>query len=120
MRIGFSFKMLLLATAAFVMVGCEDMGGQLVVSKEIKVHAGFHNDQVIVPGTYKTSLNFKKNSVVASIEVAQNTKTKVTFDLPANSSLPANGNFELTSAQTGQPLAVGRCRIGWYQLPARP
>ena len=97
-------KALLVAVAALSLMGCDEMDGQLTVVKDFKVKVK-NKEQTISAGVYKTQLDFKKDRIQAEIENASG-KTKVDFKVPEGSTLPENGNFELRSAQTDQPVDV--------------
>lgn len=97
-------KKLLLGSALLFMFGCEDLTGTLTAFESFKVNAK-GGVQTVVAGAHKTSLNFKKNKVVANIETGGST-IKMNLTIPENSVIPANGNFDLLAKDSGQPFDV--------------
>lgn len=96
-------KKLLMGAAVLFMFGCEDLTGTLNVNQSFKVNA--KGASVIESGSYKTSLDFKKNKIVAVVEVADS-KVKMNLNVPENTVVPANGSFELSASESGQPFDV--------------
>ncbi|MBC7420238.1 MAG: hypothetical protein H7328_05870 [Bdellovibrio sp.] len=101
-----NMKKIFVAATALFMMGCEEMDGQLTVSKNLNVKSSKNQNVVLNAGTYNTTLDFKKDKVEATVKANNNSKLKIVFDVPNNAQIPANGNFELKSAQTGQPVDV--------------
>lgn len=97
-------KIVLLSLVTLFIAGCDEMEGELNVSKSFRVN-GRSGQEKIETGVYKTALDFKRGRVVAEIQRPSG-KVKVDFNVPDNSSLPDNGNFELRSAQTGQSVDI--------------
>lgn len=95
---------LLLVVSALAMAGCEDIPGVLIVTKDFSVLVKGKN-KTVSAGEHKTSLDFKKNKVVATIKTG-NDSLKVELAVPQGSQIPSNGDFELKSAQTGQPFDI--------------
>lgn len=94
----------LLAVSVLALSGCEDIPGVLIVTKNFKVLVK-GKEKTISPGEHKTSLDFKKNKVVAKIETADG-NLKVELEVPKDAQIPNNGNFELRSGQSGQPFDI--------------
>ena len=97
-------KLVMLSLVTIFLAGCDVLDGQLTVTKAFLVN-GNSGRQAIAAGIYKTGLDFKRDRVIADIETG-GAGTKVSFAVPTQSTIPENGNFELRSAQTGQPLDV--------------
>ncbi len=94
----------LLAVSVLAMTGCEDIPGVLIVTKNFSVLVKGKNKSV-AEGQHETSLDFKKNKVVATIKTGEDS-IKVELAVPQGAPIPNNGNFELKSVQTGQPFDV--------------
>lgn len=92
------------AVSFLAFVGCEDLPGVLVVTKDFNVLVK-GKSKTIVSGSHKTALDFKKNKVIAAVETSDGT-LKIEIVVPQDSQIPSNGNFELQSAQSGQPFDV--------------
>lgn len=97
-------KKLLVAVCALFIVGCEDIGGTLNVFKSFSATTE-DGAQTIAAGSYDTSLNFKKKEVIATLK-SSGSETKISIKIPKGTSIPDNGTFEITSAQSGQPFGV--------------
>lgn len=93
-----------LILSTIVMTGCEDLPGVLTVTKAFNAVVK-RKTKTIDVGQYKTSLDFKRNKVVAIIDTGSE-KMKIELAVPDNAQIPSNGNFELSAAQTGQPFDV--------------
>lgn len=94
----------LLVTAALAMTGCEDLPGVLIVTKNFNVLVK-GKEKKVPAGQHETSLDFKKDRVVATIKTADG-NLKVELAVPKGAQIPDNGNFELRSSQTGQPFDI--------------
>lgn len=88
--------------SVLALAGCEDIPGVLIVTKNFNVLVK-GKSKTLTTGEHKTSLDFKKNRVVAKIETVDGS-LKVELAVPEDSQIPSNGNFELRSSQTGQPF----------------
>ena len=95
-------KDMIVILSAFAFVGCEDIDGQLQVFEKFNVNTK-NGVRVTEIGNFETSLDIKRDRIVASIKSSSG-KTKVTFMVPGNLRLPANGDFEITSADSCQPF----------------
>lgn len=96
-------KIFVLVCALFI-VGCEDIGGTLQVFKNFNATTD-NGSEVIPVGTFKTSLDFKRKQVIATIK-QDSKEVKITIQIPKGSSIPDNGTFEIKSAQSGQPFDI--------------
>ena len=96
------FKIYLITISVFFMMGCEEIGGQLIVTKAFNVIDSKQARVIVQVGSYRSSLDFKKNKVEATIQADR--KLKIVFDVPAGINMPENGSFEIRSDQSGQPL----------------
>lgn len=95
-------KLILIAVSLFVLVGCEDMTGELKVAT--KFNAYVRNKLKEIPvGNHETTLNIKKEKITATVKV-NDEKLAVVLNVPNSVSLPENGPFTLTAAQSGQPF----------------
>lgn len=94
----------LLVVSALAMTGCEDIPGVLIVTKNFNVLVK-GKSKTVTEGQHDTSLDFKKNKVVATIKTGDSS-LKVELSVPKGAQIPSNGNFELKSVQTGQPFDV--------------
>jgi len=95
---------LVLVVSAFAMTGCEDIPGVLIVTKDFSVLVK-GKSKTVSTGDHNTSLDFKKNKVIATIKTGDDS-LKVELAVPQGSQIPSNGNFELKSVQTGQPFDI--------------
>lgn len=94
----------LLMVSALAMTGCEDIPGVLIVTKNFTVLVK-GKEKTVPIGDHKTSLDFKRKKVVATIKTGSDS-LKVELDVPKGAQIPSNGSFELKSSQTGQPFDV--------------
>lgn len=97
-------KNILVLMSVLFLAGCQDLDGTLQVFKNFKALTK-NGAQTIRTGSYKTSLDFKKDKVVVSLKTNDG---KIIFAIktPNGTSIPSNGNFEVKSVQSGQPFDV--------------
>lgn len=98
------FNLGLVLISVLSLTGCEDIPGVLNVVKDFNVIVKGKN-KTISQGSHDTSLDFKRNKVIASIKTGDKTD-KIEISVPQGAQIPNNGNFELKSAQTGQPFDI--------------
>ena len=97
-------KKILVLTSMLFLAGCQDLDGTLQVFKNFKAVTK-NGTQTIKTGTYETSLDFKHQKVVVSLKTSDG-KTQFTIKTPEGTEIPNNGNFEVKSAESGQPFDV--------------
>lgn len=86
------------------LAGCEDIEGTLKVVNPFQV-ATKSGVKIVPVGNYETSLDFKRDQVVATLKTDAG-KTKATILIPTGTRIPANGEFYIGAADSGQPFAV--------------
>lgn len=93
-------KYLIVMVCALAFMGCEDIDGKLQVSEIFNVNT--KNGVVVTEiGNYDTSIDIKRDRIVASVKTSSGIK-KVTFMVPGNLRIPANGEFEISASESGQ------------------
>ena len=97
-------KSVFLISTVLFLAGCEDLNGTLTVLKSFKANTK-NGTQTISAGTYKTSLDFKRDRVVVALKTDSG-ETEFTIKTQSNTTIPDNGNFEVKSAESGQPFDV--------------
>lgn len=99
-----SLKSIILVSTVLFLAGCEDMNGTLTVFKNFKALTK-NGTQTVSAGTYKTTLDFKRDRVVVALKTDSG-ETEFTIKTSTNTTIPDNGNFEVKSAESGQPFDV--------------
>ena len=97
-------KYIVLVISALAFMGCEDIDGRLQVFEKFNVNTK-NGVRVTEIGSFATSLDMKRDRIVALVKT-ESGKIKVTFLVPGNLRLPANGEFEISAADSGQPFAM--------------
>lgn len=97
-------KNIIVLTSLLLLAGCEDLKGTLTVFKNFKAVTK-DGTQTISSGTYKTSLDFKRDRVVVALKTDSG-ETEFSIKTPVGTTIPNNGNFEVKSAESGQPFDV--------------
>lgn len=97
-----NFKKIIVLGSLLALVGCQDLKGTLSVLKNFKALTK-NGTQTILIGTYKTSLDFKRDRVVVALKTNDG-ETELTIKTPPGTTIPDNGNFEVRSALSGQPF----------------
>ncbi|MFZ3229509.1 MAG: hypothetical protein WA160_04840 [Pseudobdellovibrio sp.] len=97
-------KKILLTICALAIVGCEDVGGNFTVFKNFTAYTS-NGLEVIPTGNYKTGLNFKRKVVVAKM-TSSSKEVSINIQIPKDTEIPNNGNFEIRATQSGQPFNV--------------
>ncbi len=97
-------KCLFLVVSALAILGCEDIDGQLQVFEKFNVNTknGVRATEI---GNFDTSLDMKRDRFVAFVKTDSG-RIKVTFLIPGNLRMPANGDFQISAVDSGQPFAI--------------
>jgi hypothetical protein len=87
--------------AAFLLVGCEKIEGQLNITKDLKLENSKGVMHLLKVGTYSADLN-AQSSKKFTLRINNDRDEKFIFEY--NGSLPQNGPFYISSKVSGQPV----------------
>lgn len=93
-------KKLLLASALLVLVSCNELKGILDVQKNFILKTA-KGDTTVNPGSYKSSLNIKKNKAIISVN-GQGGDIKFEIKFNSNPNIPDNGQFIISKNESNQ------------------
>ncbi|MFN3696963.1 MAG: hypothetical protein ACK4VO_05925 [Pseudobdellovibrio sp.] len=93
-------KKIILLGAMFGFFGCNELKGVIDVQKNfiLKTSKG---DTTVNPGSYKSSLNLKKNKAIVSVN-GQGGDIKFEIKFNSKPNIPANGEFLISRAESNQ------------------
>lgn len=97
-------KNIFVILSALALMGCDDIDGQLQVFEKFSVNTK-NGVKVTEIGNFATSLDMRRDRIEASVKTSSG-KIKFTFLIPGNLRLPANGEFQISAADSGQPFAM--------------
>lgn len=97
-------KLVLAIVTVMLFVGCNELNGVFDVQKNfiLKTTQG---DTQVNPGSYKSALNFKKNKIAVAVK-GNGGDIKFEIKLNSNVNIPANGNFQISRAESGQSFDI--------------
>jgi hypothetical protein len=84
--------------------GCNDLNGQLNVSRSMKLKNSKNDEKVIAVGTYSAELKRSTFGKKIVLKLNNDQDQKYEFKIPDGTSIPTNGTFSLASADIGQPV----------------
>lgn len=87
--------------AAFFMVGCEKIEGQLNITKELKLRNNKGDTHLLRVGTYAADI---KANTSKKITLRLNNDSDEKFVFNHNGNIPDNGAFNIPSSVSGQPV----------------
>lgn len=87
--------------AAFFMVGCEKIEGQLNITKDLKLKNNKGDTHLLRVGTYSADL---KANTSKKITLRLNNDSDEKFVFNHNGNIPDNGAFMISSSTSGQPV----------------
>lgn len=98
------YLMPVLLAAAFLLVGCERLEGQLNIAKDIKLVNSKGDTHLLRVGTYSADLRTSTFGKKIVLRLNNDSDEKFNFLIPEGTKIPNNGTFKLTSAQIGQKV----------------
>jgi hypothetical protein len=90
-----------LVLAAFLLVGCDRLEGQLNITKDLKLVNSKGNTHLLRVGTYSADLRQSTFGKKIVLRLNNDSDEKFHFLIPGKQ-LPSNGTFKFTAAQIGQ------------------
>jgi hypothetical protein len=90
--------------AAFLMVGCERLSGQLNISKDLKLVNSKGDTHLLRVGTYTADLRQSTFGKKIVLRLNEDADEKFNFAIPKGTKIPNNGTFSLKSNQIGQKV----------------
>lgn len=98
------YLMPVLLAAAFLLVGCERLEGQLNITKDLKLVNSRGDTHLLRVGTYSADLRTSTFGKKIVLRLNNDADEKFNFLIPEGTKIPNNGSFKLTSAQIGQKV----------------
>ncbi|GAB4014026.1 MAG: hypothetical protein Fur0010_11550 [Bdellovibrio sp.] len=86
-----------------ILVSCQDIKGNLEVSKNLTLQSQNGAEQII-EGKYSGSVKFTKKKMVLTLD--QMGDSEFTFKIPKGTDIPDNGTISLSADEVGQPYDV--------------
>lgn len=92
-------KMFMAIVGLFLLTGCKDLEGVLNVAQQFSLKTT-QGQVAVSPGQYQTSLDFKRNKVVAKMKTNQG---QIKFEISTKEThLPENGQYMIPANKSGQ------------------